>query len=385
MDTNISIISVNDITNLDLLLKYLKKSYPNTKLFFIYNGKSNDAISFIKKNNYNSLFINICIYTSDIKKFSSIKEKYPDFIGVIEEDIKEIIKFIKEQSKKNINNGKIYSNSLINYIFYKNGYFDFHQQLSLFYGNEEDKCFNLFFSSINDYKNLNLSNYDKENLINCFHTFSELKNKNYEKVITCYLKDFNFSQFLNSLLMKKDLSIYSKISYFAGNLMHCIVEYGKKEYRGIDSGLTLYKGIELNIVDLLEYLNNKNNKITFPYFFTMTDKKEFAEITSKRNKFDNKRKAKELYSVIMKIKYLYDDGYEPCIYNLKDLCQYPDEEEYILLPFTFLKLENIAIDYKALTADLELEVIGKMDILEKDIKKGKSIEFDEENVIMISK
>ena len=87
----------------------------------------------------------------------------------------------------------------------------------------------------------------------------------------------------------------------------------------------------------------------------------------------------------MKINYLFDNGYEPSVFNLKDLSDSPDEQEFILLPFTFLKLENIAIDYKALTADLELEVIGKMDIVEKDRKKGKSIEFDEENVIMISK
>ena len=76
----------------------------------------------------------------------------------------------------------------------------------------------------------------------------------------------------------------TKIDSFVGNLMHCIVEYGKKESKGVDSGLTLYKGMELNIVELLEYLKNRNYNITFPYFFTMSDKKEFAEFTSKRNK-----------------------------------------------------------------------------------------------------
>ena len=185
--------------------------------------------------------------------------------------------------------------------------------------------------------------------------------------------------------MKKDLSIYTKIDYFAGNLMHCIIEYGKKEDKGVDSGLTLYKGMELNIVELLEYLKNRNYNITFPYFFTMSDKKEFAEFASKRYKSEKKRKSQELYSVIMIIEYFYDDGYEPCIYNLIELCQYPDEEEYILLPFTFLNMKNITIDSKKLTADIELQVIGKKDILEKDIKEGKSIVFDKNDVIMISK
>ena len=389
MYTNGSIILVNDMNNLDLLLKYLKKNYPNNKCFFMINGgSSNEVISFIKKNNYNSLFINACIYTRDIKKYSSMKQKYPDFIGVIEEDIDKITKFIIKEQFENINNGKIYINSLINYFFYENDFFPLHKQLSLFYGNEEENLFNSYFSSIRDYitnENLNLSNDEKDNLINCFQIFSELQNKDYEKIITCYLKDYNFSNFLNSLLIEKDLKVFTKIGYFVGNLMHCIVEYGKKGGKGIDSGFTFYKGMELSIIDLLEYLKNRNYNITFPYFFTMSDKKEFAEFTSKRNKSEKKRKSQELYSVIMKIEYLYDDGYEPCIYNLIDLCQYPDEEEYFLLPFTFLNLKNITIDSKKLTADIKLQVIGKKYILEKDIKEGKSIEFDKNNVIMISK
>ena len=75
MDTNGSIILVNDMNNLDLLLKYLQKYYPLIKFFFIINGRnSNEVINFIKKNNYISLFINACIYTHDIKKYSSIKK-----------------------------------------------------------------------------------------------------------------------------------------------------------------------------------------------------------------------------------------------------------------------------------------------------------------------
>ena len=141
----------------------------------INGGSSNEVISFIKKNNYNSLFINACIYTQDIKKYSSIKQKYPDFIGVIEEDIDKITNFIiNEPFKKNINNGKIYINSLINYFFYENDFFPLHKQLSLFYGNEEENLFNSYFSSIRDYitnENLNLSNDEKDNLINCFKFF----------------------------------------------------------------------------------------------------------------------------------------------------------------------------------------------------------------------
>ena len=390
IDTEGSIILVNDSKNLELLLNYIKKNNPNSKLFFLVNGKiAKDAVSFIKEKKYDSLFINACIYTNKIENYSSIQKKHPDFIGKVDNNIDTIKNFIKEEFKKNkINNGKIYINSLINIYLYKNYYYKLHKEISKFYGDETENTYKQYISSIEEYittENLNLTNEEKVNLINCFKTFSKLQNKNYEEIIICYLKEYNFSQFLNSLLMKKDLSIYLKIGYFAGNLMHSIVQYGKNEGKGIDSGYTFYKGMELNIIDLLEYLKNRDYKITFPYFFTISERKEFAEIISKRNNSESQRISKEIYSVIMEIKYLYDDGYEPCIYNLRNLCQYPDEEEFIILPFTFLTLKKITINSKNLTADLELEVIGKTEILEEKIKESKSIEYDINSNIMVPK
>ena len=68
----------------------------------------------------------------------------------------------------------------------------------------------------------------------------------------------------------------------------------------------------------------------------MTTEKNLANISSKRYSSELVEKNNKLYSVIIQIDYLYDDGYEPCIYNLTQLSNYPDEEDYILLPFTFL-------------------------------------------------
>ena len=164
--------------------------------------------------------------------------------------------------------------------------------------------------------------------------------------------------------------------------MHSLVEYGSKNKKGINKGAIFYKGVQLPIIDLLEFLKNRGLRITFTKFITLTNRKEFAQIMSKRNLSDKERKKKELYSVIMKIDYLYDDGYEPCVFDLKELAQYPDEEEYILLPFTFLQLKKIAIDSNQFTADMELSIIGKKEILENKIKESHNIYFDKENNIM---
>ena len=182
--------------------------------------------------------------------------------------------------------------------------------------------------------------------------------------------------------MTKNSQIYKNIGYFVGNLMYSIVQYGKKEQKGVNGGEVFYKGLQLNIVEVLEYLKNRNLLITFPYFFSMTKNKNIAELMSKRKM---NKKNKNLFSVIMTFEYQHNDGYEPSAFDLSDLSLYPDEEESILLPFTFLYLKSININSNNYTVDIDLEIIGKTEELEKKIKKGSIIEYDKVNHAMFTK
>ena len=133
---------------------------------------------------------------------------------------------------------------------------------------------------------------------------------------------------------------------------------------------------------MLEFLKNRNYAITFPFFLRMATNKKSEELMYIKN---SDKKEKEKYSVIMQIDYLYDNGFEPCAFDLRELAQYPDEEEYILLPFTFLHLKKITIDSIKLIAEIHLQIIGKEEILEYQIKQGKSVEFDKDKNILFAK
>ena len=148
--------------------------------------------------------------------------------------------------------------------------------------------------------------------------------------------------------------------------MYSLVKYGECNNKIVNTVKNFYTGTELNIIEVLEFLKNREKqfKIAFPYFLSMTTKKDLAELCSKRNINYNKRKQRNLFSVVMKIDYSLDDKYEPCAFELKDLSQNKDEEEYILLPFTFMKVNKVIIDSDKLIADIELEVIGKKKALE---------------------
>ena len=118
--------------------------------------------------------------------------------------------------------------------------------------------------------------------------------------------------------------------------------------------------MQLNIIDLLEYLKNynKNNLITFPYFFSMTTNKNLAESNSKIIT-EKERKEKYLYSVFIEIKYDCENDFEPSVFEVKELSQFLHEEEFILLPFTFMKIIDLYLDSEHYNANIVLEIIGK--------------------------
>ena len=259
-----------------------------------------------------------------------------------------------------------------------------HQYLSNDFGKVSRDKTNFVLSNIKDIINTN-NEFRNEDLRWFEEILNLLNKKEYEKAITCYLKNMNLSEFLNKLLMKKDRIIFEKIGYFTSNLMYSFVQYGQQRGRGVNYAQTFFKGKLLNLLTILEFLKNKETLITFPYFFNFTINKEFAELTSKRYYYDGKKKDNELYSVMMKFDYLHDDGYEPSIFQLKYLMQYPEEEDYILLPFTFLKITKVKIDSIKFIADIDLSIVGKLNILENDIRKGKNLEYDDQNHLMVIK
>ena len=107
---------------------------------------------------------------------------------------------------------------------------------------------------------------------------------------------------------------------------------------------------------MMEFLKNKKNKICFPYFFSMTTNENSAKKSSKIDMPIEERKEKELYSILMTINYFTCQNYEPCIFEVKDLSPFLNEEEYILLPFTFMELSCIDINSNEYYANIRLDI-----------------------------
>ena len=372
------------IKNLDLLkffLKYISRSNPKSKFALIINGSSSKKIiNYIKSSNYINFFIRACIYCNSEDKYKDIKEANKDFVGDISTDVKSIIAFMKYYFDTLSNIELLNCNIIMNLYSYNYDYFNLHQIVAKYYLN------NKFFdeskikpSLIND--NDNITN----DIINKLYEFYNLfKNRTNEEFIFNFLKTEKLSNSLNQILIKKEKTDFEQISYFAGNLMYRIVEYGYSEKKGITSGAELYKGMQLDIINLFEYIKNETFLISYSHFMTITSKKQLAELNSQRNIPLIYRTNKNIFSVMITIHYLHDDGFIPSIFNISDLIPYPDEEECIVLPFTFFKLNKVVINENKMNVDIDMTVIGKFEILEEKVKLGKKLFFNEKNYTMQS-
>ena len=375
-----TLILIKNFDHFKDFLKLISITNPNSKFVLIMNGSSSQrVIAHIKSSNYMKFFVKACIYCKSEDKYKNIQEANKDLVGGISSDLNKIISFVISNFN-NLNNIEFLDcNVIINLFSYDSDYFSFHQSISKYYANEmiNESKFNP--NSIKNQNDLSINIIDK-----IFKFYIMFKYKTNEEFIFNYLKEKNVSNLVNQILKRKEKSDFEQISYFVGNLMHRIVEYGRKEKKGINSGAQLYKGMKLDTINLFEYIKNEGFVISFSNFISITSKKELAELNSERNIPLNNRKSKNLFSVMITFNYLHDEGFTPSIFDLSELIPYPDEEEFIALPFTFFHLVKVKIDKSKMNVDIEMTVIGKFGFLEERVRMGKKVYFNEKKFIMES-
>jgi len=95
-------------------------------------------------------------------------------------------------------------------------------------------------------------------------------------------------------------------------------------------------------------------------------------------------KTKLLFSVLFTIKNIWKKKWISNGINIQNESVYK-EKEILYLPFSFYYVSDIKLDLQNYTADIFLETIGKKQILEEEIKKGKEIIYNEKEKIVEAK
>ena len=192
---------------------------------------------------------------------------------------------------------------------------------------------------------------------------------------------------LNKWLMNLNMNFYAPVAYFTARLKYSLNSYAiNNNMYCIEDKKTIYRGIKMPFTCLLQYIR-ANGKIILLSSFTST-----SEDDNLAKNWACRKNPKQLYenslnfSVVYYITNFYKRNWIPNGINIQNESLYKNEKEYLFQPFSFYLIRQVEIDYINYTADIYLETIGKTEILEEKIKKGKEIEFNkEENIIQIKK
>ena len=317
----------------------------------------------------------VCIYTYSPEKYKHLKKIFNKI-----EDIfyypNEIQNFIH---LKNQNSEIFPIVNLLTKDDYSEKYSVIHREISSHYGQTNEDCFKVAQSFLKDYLlwypklRLKLGKEEEikiEQLLKIVQKFKGI-NDNETNIITTYTKENNsFYQDFNYWLNNLDPLSIQKTSWFIASVMYNLNEYSQKKGKGVKESKEFYRGIKMNLCDILSYERSKGEIICFPSFTSTTPIRNIAK------KFAEENKTKNQYEIIIKINYIYKDGFIPNAIDISSISAFKEEKEHLFLPFSFFKITKVDINHEKKKGEIELDSIGRKKIMEKYLSKENKLEYN---------
>ena len=369
------------------ILRQIKKDKKTTFNLITTGSKCEKIIKFLEDNkNFEKCIKNICVYCRDLQKWSYLKNNYK-IVHEVYNTRKKVNNFIKEYSSKEIKPFPVIK--LITYQDYLDRYKDRHFKISQFYGDLTIEQYN---KNINNIKTLikkegeskELKNKNQNNLLSGFLTFD--LDKDLETLDKLIIKEYTKNTFygdLNKWLMNSKMNFFEPIAYFTARLMYSLNKYALKNDKYLNiSEKELHRGVKLSYSNLLPYERAKGKIILLSAFTSTSEDENLAKKWAGRKDTTSLYKANLKFSVVFKIKNINKIKWISNGINIQKESQYKKEKEILYQPFSFYFVKDVKINIENYTADIDLETIGKIEILEEKIKIGKEIEYNESERIM---
>ena len=389
---NGSLIFISDKTSFELFVKHAIKKIIETnqkyKFILIVNGYiASNIMPLINNNNeILSLFSCAVLYISQKGKYKNLMDQYKNFIIKDFDDGIEISDFLKQQKYNNIykNNTEYPIEGLINYDLYKLKYFVLHQIMSFSYGDVSTNSYNIAIENLmNAFENIPYDQKLKNKKF--FEVFNNIKNKNYESVIKEYIKKGTLYNYINKWAKSLNSKIYHNSSFFLGNLIYCLYKYGQNLDKGVSENIDLYAGFKMNVIEVMNLLSSQSSLITLPYFVFCSEEIKKADIARGSKLTKEQRFNSGEYSVLFKLEYYYKKNFDSNIFRINNLLSelgLDGNEDYLILPFTFYKLESVKLNTDDMTVNVNATIVGRKDEAERKIKNGGKLTYDTQNKYM---
>ena len=389
-NTNGAFILCYNLGSLNLIMKEVLKISKLDKRFvfniIVTGSKCEIIMEFLQKNpEFDNCIKNICVYCYRKDKYIYLKEKYKK-IQDIYSCGSYIINYIKNVSSEEIK--PFPQKKIITFENYLNKYKLNHLEISQFYFNDLDS----YKDFLREMKLEEPKMEKEQNKIELKFDFRRDLRFIEELIIDQYKKNLFYDDLINI-----DINIYKNVydnkksnliievfSYLMARSMYLLNHYAQKNNMFYKEKKILYKGDKLYYSSIINYERSVGQIILFTSFTAVYEQKNLANIFSGRNEsvelYNNSLK----FSVIFYITNNYNNNWIPnIIFNDKEKLDYIN---LTFLPFSFFLVKDIKIDIDNYTADIFLETIGKVEILEEEIRKGKKIEYNQnENIMKIIK
>ena len=373
----------------DEILKY-RKADKKAIFNIISNGGGfkHELKQFLDENeDFRKCINKVCIFCLYTDRHLKLKNDYPNLIYEVTNSQQAVINFIKDLSSKDIKPFPL--TKLVRLNDYLDKYKERHAKISQYYGNLNPEDFKKNLAEIEEIidedekkKKLKKSKGKiKEGLLS-FNLEKDLEALD-ELIIKEYTKNTFYGD-LNRWLMKSRAKYYEPVAYFTSRLMYSLNSYAEKHHKYCkEDEKILHRGTKLFYSCLLPYERAVGKEILLSAF-TSTSESDFVARTwagrgKERQIYENSSK----FSVVFHIKNKYKNAqWVSNSIDIQEESDFKKEKEILFQPFSFYKVTEVNINIDNYTADISLETIGKREILEKRIKEGKNIKYNEAENIM---
>ena len=384
-------ILCTDLESLSLvrneILKEIEKDEKITFNLITSGSLCTKIMAFLKEDeNFENCINNVCIYCFKIEKYIPLKNIYNKIHDDIYSRRHRVAEFIASSSKKEIKPFPL--TKLITYEDYIKIKKKRHFKISTFYGDLRPESYQKYIKEMNSLIEKNSESNellkDKDNVFKGFLSFDF--QTDIKALDVLIIKEFTKNSFyadLNKFLMNNK-ELYEPVAYFTARLMCGLNKYGLEKDMYSKESREFYYGAKIFYSSILPYKRAKGKIIILSSFLYTSEDITIAENFAGREKSNKIYKNHLKFSVLFFIKNNYKNGWVSSVVNVQDISSYKREKGHIFLPFTFYYVKDVKINIHNHIADIYLEAIGKKEILEEEIKKGKEIEYNKnDNIIQI--
>ena len=330
---------------------------------------------------YTSAFISksiqsIIIYCYDKEKYKNLFQNYKK-LELITNNFGEVANCLKEKRFYSYDikmSNQIYSNPLISFYEYENCYFVFHKALAFFF--QEDYSEPIFNQEYLDEvinfieKDKEWDSYTKKKLINGLTEFLDSQNFA-EDFIKEYTSEAGFVYSFNKLMRRFESGILY-LSFFMGPMYYSLVRYAENNKKVVlNKSTTLYRIIKINDELDLNFFNmEKGNIVCFPSFTSTSLEANFTPTSNAKgiNKISNE----DPITIKMVLEYKHYYINKPIGIILGDLSYFKSEQEVLLFPYTFIRINSIK-KTNSKNYTIFCDIINRESILEFGLKKNMKI------------